>query len=473
MECKLKNLEIPEKDPFLNCQLDRKKYASILKTIVESYQEGCVLAINGKWGTGKTTFVQMWAQSLKEDNFHTLYFNAWENDFISDPLVGLLGELKKVSSEMKVKDALLSAINTAGKIVLKAAPSIAKEVLKKYVGEGIVDICSDSVEEGSSLLKKEIENYENQKQCLRQFHIDLSKFVKEVCDQKPLVFIVDELDRCNPCYAVKVLERIKHFFNISKIVFVLSIDKQQLSNSIRGYYGSDLIDADEYLKRFIDIEYALPDPDVDKFTSYLYQYYDFNAFFGTVERAKSLRLSDEKENLLEIAQALFKHKKLTLRQIEKIFSNTRLSLKMFAYNQEVYPELLFLLTYFRICESDFYEKICHRDFDIQGLIDKIEDIVPKQIFIMNERYNKTSNVFFIYTIARLLGCYTMNDNVYTHETLITEKEQNKDRDLIFTVQFIDKKVLVEALESLEYRHGNVCNLSNITKKISLLENFKI
>lgn len=82
-----------------------------------------------------------------------------------------------------------------------------------------------------------------------------------------MIFIIDELDRCNPYYAVKVLERIKHLFNIPNIVFVLSIDKEQLSNSIRGYYGSDLIKADEYLKRFIDIEYTLPDPDVDVFAN--------------------------------------------------------------------------------------------------------------------------------------------------------------------------------------------------------------
>ena len=52
------------------------------KTIVLTYREGCVLAVKGKWGTGKTTFVEMWAKYLELDNIHTLYFNAWENDFI-------------------------------------------------------------------------------------------------------------------------------------------------------------------------------------------------------------------------------------------------------------------------------------------------------------------------------------------------------------------------------------------------------
>lgn len=71
------------------------------------------------------------------------------------------------------------------------------------------------------------------------------------------MFIIDELDRCRPRYAVEVLEQIKHLFSVPGIVFVLSIDKVQLGNAIRGFYGSDLIDADEYYKNQIytdDIE---------------------------------------------------------------------------------------------------------------------------------------------------------------------------------------------------------------------------
>ena len=223
MKCKLEKLEIPAEQPFKNCKLDREKYADVLKAIITTYNKGFVLAINGKWGTGKTTFVEMWKAYLKLDHFHTLYFNAWENDFISDPLIGLLGELKKMSPQKKAEEALESVINTAGKIVLKAAPAMFKGVVKRYAGEEIVDILCDGIEEGTSMLKKAIENYENQKRSLSDFRKELENYVNEVCEKKPLIFIIDELDRCNPHYAVKTLERIKHLFNIPNIVFVLSI----------------------------------------------------------------------------------------------------------------------------------------------------------------------------------------------------------------------------------------------------------
>ena len=68
MNCKLGKLEIPADQPFLNCKLGREKYAEVLKAIITTYKKGFVLAIDGKWGTGKTTFVEMWKAYLELDN---------------------------------------------------------------------------------------------------------------------------------------------------------------------------------------------------------------------------------------------------------------------------------------------------------------------------------------------------------------------------------------------------------------------
>lgn len=141
-----------------------------------------------------------------------------------------------------------------------------------------------------------------------EFRKELEKYVNEFCEKKPLIFIIDELDRCNPHYAVKTLERIKHLFNIPNIVFVLSIDKEQLSNSVRGYYGSDLINADEYLKRFIDIEYTLPDPNVDSFSKYLYDYYDFNTIFYRIQDQIPPNSLGSRDDLLSTTKTIFKYK---------------------------------------------------------------------------------------------------------------------------------------------------------------------
>ena len=46
----------------------------MLTSVIETYSEGFVLAINNKWGSGKTTFIRMWEQDLKDRNFKTISF---------------------------------------------------------------------------------------------------------------------------------------------------------------------------------------------------------------------------------------------------------------------------------------------------------------------------------------------------------------------------------------------------------------
>jgi hypothetical protein len=75
---------------------------------------------------------------------------------------------------------------------------------------------------------------------------------------KPLVFIIDELDRCRPDFAIRLIERIKHFFDIPKIVFILVMDKTQFSKVICHNYGYDKSLGEEYLDKFIDFQIPLP-----------------------------------------------------------------------------------------------------------------------------------------------------------------------------------------------------------------------
>lgn len=64
-----------------------------------------------------------------------------------------------------------------------------------------------------------------------------------------VVIFIDELDRCKPTYAVKLLERIKHYFNNDKIIFVFSTNLEELQSSVKCVYGESF-NAYRYLDRF-------------------------------------------------------------------------------------------------------------------------------------------------------------------------------------------------------------------------------
>ncbi|WP_323128167.1 P-loop NTPase fold protein [Acinetobacter johnsonii] len=68
---------------------------------------------------------------------------------------------------------------------------------------------------------------------------------------------MDELDRCRPDFAIRLIERVKHFFDIPKIIFILVMDKMQFSKVICHNYGYDEKLGEEYLDKFVDFTVGL------------------------------------------------------------------------------------------------------------------------------------------------------------------------------------------------------------------------
>ncbi|GEO04392.1 hypothetical protein AAE02nite_20560 [Adhaeribacter aerolatus] len=379
MALKHYELEVTPGNPFSNCKLDRQKYASVLTDLIDSYSQGFVLAINNKWGTGKTTFVRMWEQELKDNNYQTVYFNAWENDFENNPLTALMGELKaltNVSNEPEFKNTLKKAAILSKHLV----PIIAQAIADRYINtEGIKDAFLGVTKGIADVFEHDVNEYAKKKRSISEFRDSLSKFIANTNEEKPLIFIVDELDRCRPDYAVSILEQIKHFFSVSNIIFILSIDKTQLGNAIRGVYGSDRIDADEYLRRFIDIEYSIPEPENDLFYTYLYEYFEFDEFFNSSERKKYPELKSDKESFLRICKLLFTNAFIPLRQQEKIFALARLALRTFNINNYVVPTVYLFLIYIKIIHNNFYENLKCKQLSISQLQEEFFKIIQPNI----------------------------------------------------------------------------------------------
>ncbi len=380
----LKKIDLSnESFSFDKCKFDRKKHAQNLTKLIGLYPSGFVMALNNEWGTGKTTFLNMWKNYLEEEDFTAIYFNAWENDFDTSPLIAIIshlqGQLKNINE--KIPTDILKYGSLFAKNLM---PEITKNIVKKYLNIGDGNLLEHIVKSSAEILDAEINNYTKRKQNINRFKDELTKYISSNIrdNSKPLVFIVDELDRCKPTYSVELLEVVKHFFSLDNVVFVLSIDKLQLSNSIKGYFGSENFDSIDYLKRFIDFEYSLPEPSKESYIEYLTEYYDLEAYFKLVEnKATQDGIRDFKHFTLISAIYLRGH---SLRHIEKYFIYTRIVFYTLPNNAILFPSLTFFLIYLKTFNSRMYENIEKKTISLDELSSIYYDLVKNDINAENE-----------------------------------------------------------------------------------------
>jgi hypothetical protein len=297
---------------------------------------------------------------------------------------------------------------------------LAKAVVNKYLGSDLIaDIASESTKGITELFEDEIKSYANKKKSVVEFRAQLTEFVKPTDEGKAVIFIIDELDRCRPDYAVKLLEHLKHFLTVPGIVFVLSIDKNHLSSSVRGFYGCDQINTDEYLRRFIDLEYSIPRPTNKIFCEYLFKYYSLGDFIHSEQRKQYTEFNHDKSNILQMSEIIFDVTNATLRQQEKIFALTRLVLSSFQSNQYIFAPLLFILVFIKVMKPEIYNKLDSGSISFQQLSDEFCQILPINA-------DKNYNFNFLYLLAHLLQFYSNTKEMETRLKLVeTDESGNK------------------------------------------------
>ena len=452
---KHKEIEIPHGNPFENCKLNRKAHADVLTKVIENYSEGFVLSINNKWGAGKTTFIKMWQQDLDNRGFKTIYFNAWENDFVDNSLSALLGELNGLvtnDGNQKFKDLL----SVGAKLTKNIAPALVKGLAGKIIGdEGVKEVIKGVSDTFVDVFEEEVKAYVNKKETIKDFRQKLKEFVASIQTDKTLVFIIDELDRCRPNYAVSILEQMKHFFCVPNIVFVLSIDKEQLKHAICGVYGSDKIDTQEYLKRFIDLEYSIPEPKTSSFIRYLGEYYDIP------------ECNEEGNNSFqELCVLLFRSKPLRFQ--EKVFSYFSVVQKAFKVSEKDISYLM-LLIFIREERSMFYQQMKNASLNLKEVQQELFNMLDSNVVVLGNRDSNYKAVAVVFE-AFFLENYRFYKDYKTKEGLKKLFASDHERSLLYNSMW-DNALLIGYLRGLIYDRKN--DLKFYFDKIDLVENFDV
>lgn len=233
----------------------------------ENSEEGLTILLNGSWGSGKTSFINDFVDSIKNDKTrkYELFckYDAFEYDFYENPYIPLLSTLNEAKN-LKLDIDLKKVFKVTGKQALKdigiISYKLTKSILKSKVGIDLEDITP---------FKDAITEYEKENEELLKFKNlndakkSIKKKITDRCKDKPYILIIDELDRCSPTFAIGTLEIIKYFLDIKNLIIILSLDKIQLQESVKTIYGQNM-NCDVYFSKFFDYQFDLNKISFDK-----------------------------------------------------------------------------------------------------------------------------------------------------------------------------------------------------------------
>lgn len=280
-------------ESYSNNSLDRNKYIEqFYKMLTSNTSNFSTISLDGKWGSGKTFFIKhaqlLMSVKLYEErkaDFKSIfgkyegdkyspirgvisnldkcevfpfYYDAWENDTDPYPVLSILYSLYKSLDIGSLEDksikenlnSILSCLSMSAQFLF-GVPDInrvIKQINNEFKSSRKKELLLPITDHHSiiELIKQLINDVINKSHC------------------KSIVIFVDELDRCNPSYAVRLLEDIKHYFSIDNVTFVFSVNLSELQHMVKIVYG-DKFDAFRYLDRFFDIRLNLPTVDQERY----------------------------------------------------------------------------------------------------------------------------------------------------------------------------------------------------------------
>lgn len=455
-------IDIEDNDIFKFDKLDRKESIENLSSLLISTNNAFTLSINANWGAGKTTFIKLWKAYLKQHHgINSIYFSAWEDDFSKEPLISILGEINQYISENfyadpEVEKKFEKVKNIGGKILKRGIPAFLKGITS-----GLVDLDKGFEEAigtiAESTAKELIDNYSKDKLVTEEFKNIIKDLLSYIDKDKPFVVFIDELDRCRPTYAIELLERIKHIFGIDGLIFVLAIDKTQLGESIKSQYGN--IDTDNYLKRFIDMEFSLKNLKIDQFCHYLYMsVYEFDKLLVKKSIKKEY---DSFLDELAMIKYLSNSLKLTLREIEQIFIQLKI---VFSTVQprlfEVHFRLIVLFLILKMKLPVDYEALKNGKIDEEKLT----------TILINKKVNDESKNLEIIIKASILATSKNETELYAvlqeQLKILNEMEDNSEK---YRQEWLTNLLEYGYGQFKQYKLNQA--VDTVIKKIEFLDNF--
>ena len=302
-----KPLDIEEGDGFKGTDLfGHKDFGERLASFVESLEGPSVIALDGPWGSGKMTFAKQWADLLRQRGSAVIYFDAFAADSGEDPLSDIASQLFAGAKDKTDEETRQAFVGKTVRVIESLAPVRVGVALESAADEQV----SATVQHHIKRVLERKEAISDFRKALASLAVAMKKATPkkpaEKCDDasRPLVVIIDELDRCKPAYALNLLKKIKYVFDVQDICFVIVTDVEQLGKVFES--RCDVKYASAYLKKIFQIRFILPEARIHAVRS------------ENVEKLIKEFLVSEHPGLLYTVKVVLSHFEVSLREVERV-----------------------------------------------------------------------------------------------------------------------------------------------------------
>jgi predicted transport protein len=239
-------------------------YADILSEFIKCCETPITIGIQGDWGIGKTSMLNMVKENLaptprSKVQYHVIYFNTWQySQFQQEQFLGLsilkgiMAEVKTLDSfkELRKDDNVKNALKNFSGFVSK----LGNQLVQKHTGIDIIK--ATTATEESSFLDNDIVIQ------IRRMKLEFSNLVKALVpnERDRLVIMIDDLDRIKPVRALEFLEAIKNFLDVESCVFVMAVDYSVIQSGMVEKLGRSAqeLQGKSYFDKIIQVPFTMP-----------------------------------------------------------------------------------------------------------------------------------------------------------------------------------------------------------------------
>lgn len=230
--------------------LGRASFSKQLGKAMYEYngKDGLVIGLFGKWGTGKTSVINMAVNEItelaknNENRPIIMKFAPW-NYSDKDNLISMFFQSLKNKINVQDNEELK---NKVGKALSDYAGAFDALALVPVVGSGVAAILKTLAQaEGTSLM--ECADLDETKEILEKALIKAGK---------KIIIVIDDIDRLANSQIRDVFQLVKQVADFPNVIYLLAMDREVVRRALTDVHN---IDGNEYLEKIIQVPFELPE----------------------------------------------------------------------------------------------------------------------------------------------------------------------------------------------------------------------